>query len=183
MPMSRSVTALCAGSFDPVTQGHVDIICRATALFDKVVVAVLVNSQKKPCFTIEERLNFLRLALQDFPQVEIVAYHGMAAELAAELGDAVLVKGVRNEADLYLEQTEAEYNRRLGNAETILLPCKTELTHVSSSAVKVLISYQLPAQAYKGLLPPEIIEQVIACYKGGFARIDPQSIKEENSHG
>ena len=169
----KAVTALCAGSFDPVTVGHVDVIRRAAELFDRVVVAVLLNSQKKPCFSTDEKLSFLRSALQDIPGVEIVAYDGMAVELAAELGGAVLVKGVRNAADLQLEQSEAEYNHRLGKVETLLLPCKTELMHVSSSAVRVLLSYQLPAKAYEGLLPPQTIEQVMACYKGGHARMTP----------
>ena len=104
---------ICPGSFDPVTHGHLDIIRRAAAMFDQVTVVVMTNSQKTPLFNREERLEFLRRATADLPNVEVDAYGGLLAEYARLKGANVIVKGLRAMSDFEYEFQMALTNRKL----------------------------------------------------------------------
>ena len=105
--------AICPGSFDPVTVGHLDIIKRASKLFDKVIVAVLVNLEKKPWFTIEERTDLLRKATADIPNIEIEGFSGLLADFAREKNASAIVKGLRAVSDFEYEFQMALTNRKL----------------------------------------------------------------------
>ena len=129
--------AICPGSFDPVTVGHRDIIKRASKLFDKVIVAVLVNLEKKPWFTIEERTDLLRKATADIPNIEIEGFSGLLADFAREKNASAIVKGLRAVSDFEYEFQMALTNRKLApDVETMFLTTSTEHMYLSSSIVK-----------------------------------------------
>ena len=113
-------TVICPGSFDPVTLGHLDIITRASGMFDKVIVAVLVNSGKTPTFTTEERIQLLNDAVSGLPNVEIVSFKGLLAEYCKQSGIDTIVKGLRAVSDFEYEFQMAIANKKLNpNLETI----------------------------------------------------------------
>ncbi len=132
--------AVCPGSFDPVTEGHLDLVQRAAALFDEVVVAVASNAAKAALFSHDERAALLRAALARRPGCERVRVEalpgGLLAEHAAALGAVAVVKGVRTAADVEHETPMALVNRHLSGVDTVLLPADPRWAHVSSSLVK-----------------------------------------------
>ena len=133
--------AICPGSFDPVTYGHLNIITRAAAMFDKVIVVVMVNNNKHPLFTQEERVELLRRATADLPNVEVDAYGGMLAEYAREKNAGVIVKGLRAMSDFEYEFQMALTNRKLNpSVETVFLTTNAEYMYLSSSLVKQVAS-------------------------------------------
>ena len=95
--------AICPGSFDPVTRGHVDIIRRASRMFDHIIIAVLVNPEKVPFFTVKERIEFLKLSLNDLKNIEVVSFTGQLADYAKERGAVAIVKGLRAVSDFEYE--------------------------------------------------------------------------------
>lgn len=130
-------TAICPGSFDPVTYGHIDIIKRAAKIFDKVIVGVLVNVEKKPWFTIEERTDLLKKTVGDIPNVEIVGFDGLLVDFAAKHNANVIVKGLRAVSDFEYEFQMALTNNKLNqNIETVFLTTSSENMYLSSSIVK-----------------------------------------------
>ncbi len=134
--------AICPGSFDPVTVGHLDVIRRAAALFDEVIVLVAVNSAKKTMFTAEQRVEQLRLAARDIPGVRVECFGGLLAAYARENGVCALVKGVRNAQDLDYEQPMAHANRYLyKELETVLLPADPAVSWISSTIVREMLRY------------------------------------------
>ena len=130
-------TAIYPGSFDPVTVGHLDIIKRAARLFDKVIVAVLVNVEKKPWFTIEERTDLLKKAVEGIENVEIAGFDGLLVDFAAQKNASAIVKGLRAVSDFEYEFQMALTNRKLDNdIETVFLTSSAENMFLSSSIVK-----------------------------------------------
>lgn len=130
-------TAIYPGSFDPVTVGHLDIIKRAAKLFDNVIVAVLVNMEKKPWFTIDERMSLLKKATEGIPNVEIAGFDGLLVDFAAQRGASAIVKGLRAVSDFEYEFQMALTNRKLdNNLETVFLTSSAENMFLSSSIVK-----------------------------------------------
>ncbi len=130
-------TCVFAGSFDPVTVGHLDIIRRAAKLCDRLLVTVMYNPAKQGCFTVEDRLDFLARATVDIPHVEVDAWDGLMVDYVRKMGADFVVRGVRGVSDLESETNLAQINRRLlPGLETVFLPTKPELACVSSSAVR-----------------------------------------------
>ena len=130
-------TAICPGSFDPVTLGHIDIITRASKLFDRVIVAVLVNVEKQPWFTIDERMDLLRKATKGIDNIEIAGFDGLLVEFAAQNNASAIVKGLRAVSDFEYEFQMALTNRKLApDVETMFLTTSTEHMYLSSSIVK-----------------------------------------------
>ena len=134
--------AICPGSFDPVTYGHLDIIRRAAQLFDRVIVVVMTNSAKQPAFTKEERMDFLRRATGGLPNVVVDSYGGLLAEYARQHKADVIVKGLRAMSDFEYEFQMALTNRKLyPEAETVFLTTKSEHMYLSSSLVKQVAGF------------------------------------------
>ena len=130
-------TAIYPGSFDPVTVGHLDIIKRASKLFDRVIVAVLVNMEKKPWFTIEERTELLKKATEGMPDVEITGFDGLLVDFAAQQNASAIVRGLRAVSDFEYEFQMALTNRKLDDTiETVFLTSSAENMFHSSSTVK-----------------------------------------------
>ena len=137
--------AVCPGSFDPITVGHLDLVERAAAIFDRVILCVMVNGEKRPMFTPEERLGIARGAVAHLPNVEAAACGGLLAEFARQQGACALVKGVRGAADLDWEYQMAQINRELcPGLDTVLLPARPEHIHISSTMVREMIRYHQP---------------------------------------
>ena len=129
--------ALVPGSFDPVTNGHLDIIARAAGMFETVLVAVAPNSTKTPLFTLAERVEMLEEACAPWPNVSVDAFEGLLVEYALKHGASVIVKGLRAVSDFEYELQMAMMNRRLNSAvETVFLMTETEYSYLSSNIVK-----------------------------------------------
>ena len=134
-------TVICPGSFDPVTFGHLDVIKRAAKMFDHVIVAVLVNSTKSPCFSIEERMEFLREVTDGIDNVEIVSFKGLLAEYCRQRGVDAIVKGLRAVSDFEYEFQMALTNKKLNpQLETIFLTADADSMYLSSSMVREVAS-------------------------------------------
>lgn len=129
--------AIVPGSFDPMTTGHINIIERASLLFDKVYVAVMMNDTKTYMFTNEQRTEIAKLSLMHLDNVEVIFDGGMLWELAARLGACAIVKGIRDDKDYHYEFEMSQYNyRRNPNAQTVFLPCDEGAREISSTAVR-----------------------------------------------
>ena len=152
-------TAICSGSFDPITLGHLDVIRRAAAIFDKVCVCVSPNAEKKnQMFTPEQKLLLVRTAVADLPNVEAELFPGLLADFAVDHGADVIVRGVRNVTDFDVEYQMALINRGIHpELETMLLPASAEYQHFSSSMAREMIRYHQPLEKY---LPMSIIPLV-----------------------
>jgi pantetheine-phosphate adenylyltransferase len=128
--------AVCPGSFDPVTNGHLDIIGRASRLFDEVIVAVLVNESKRGLFTIDERLDLLREVLKPHENVRIESFQGLLVDFCRSQRAAVVVKGLRAVSDFDYELQMAQMNIGLAGVETLFMPTNPQNSFISSSLVK-----------------------------------------------
>lgn len=152
-------TAICSGSFDPITLGHMDIIRRAAACFDRVCVCVSPNAEKKSqMFTPEQKLLLVRTAVAELPNVEAELWPGLLANFAVDHHATAIVRGVRNTSDFDGEYQLALINRGIyPQLETLLLPASAEYQHFSSSMVREMIRYHQPLERY---LPAPIIPLV-----------------------
>jgi pantetheine-phosphate adenylyltransferase len=130
------LTALCPGTYDPVTNGHLDIIGRAAETFGTVVVGALENPSKQPMFTLEERVAMLKEACASVPNVSVVSFRGLLVDFARAQGDAVIVKGLRAVSDYEYEIQMAQMNHRLAGVETLFMPTSPKWSFLSSSLVK-----------------------------------------------
>ncbi len=131
--------AVIPGSYDPITKGHVDMIERAAALFDEVVVAVVDNPDKRTMFTLEEREAFAREACERFPNVTVKAFAGLLIDFSRENGVTAVVRGVRNARDFDYEYGLSQIYRMTGELETLFLPSSGPNAHVSSTMVRELL--------------------------------------------
>ena len=138
-----------AGTFDPPTLGHKALIESCLTLFDEVVVAVMVNPDKKPCFTVEERLKMLRLTCGEKENLRFVVHTGTVAELLQKEDTKIYVRGIRNGVDLDFENANFYASRKLDPTLTaVYLPCPQELLHVSSSMVRNSLKFHTPIDEY-----------------------------------
>ncbi len=134
--------AICPGSFDPVTLGHLDIISRASGLFDKVIVAVLCNMEKNPSFTVEERMELLRQVTAKYDNVEVDSFEGLLVDYAREKGAVAVVKGLRAVSDFEYEFQMSMINKKLyADVETVYLNTSQDYMYLSSSVVKQIASF------------------------------------------
>ena len=137
-----ATVALFPGSFDPFTEGHLNILKRALTMFDEIVVAVGVNQDKRGFFSTEQKLDIIRQATKDLKGVRAVNYEGLTIEICRELGIRHIVRGVRNMLDFENERSIADANRRLApEIETIIIPTAQEFAHISSSAVRDILRH------------------------------------------
>ncbi len=132
--------AVFAGSFDPITKGHVDIVTRATPLFDKIIVAMGINSAKKYFFDTEQRIAFIEAAFEHLPSVEVDTYEQLTAFYCKEKGANFLLRGLRNSTDFNYENTIAHLNATIGDdLETVFLIAASEYSCYSSTVVREII--------------------------------------------
>jgi len=152
-------TAVCSGSFDPITLGHLDVIRRTAACFDKVWVCVSPNAEKKnQMFTPEQKLQLVKKAVEDLPNVEAELGPGLLADFAVSHGANVIVRGARNATDFDVEYQLALINRSIyPQLDTMILPASAEYQHFSSSMAREMIRYRQPLEKY---LPESILPLV-----------------------
>lgn len=150
--------AIYPGSFDPVTLGHLSIIRRAAAAFDKLIVCVMVNYEKSPMFTAEERVELIRRVTKDIPNVEVENSTGLLADYAASKGSCVIIKGLRAVSDFEKEFQMAIVNKKLNpELDTMFLSSDAEYMYLSSSVVRELASYE---QDLRGFVHEDIIPEI-----------------------
>ncbi len=148
-------TAIYPGSFDPVTIGHLNIIRRASNIFDRLIVCVMVNAGKNPMFTQEERVELIRRVTRDLPNVEVDSSNELLAEYARRKGSCVIVKGLRAGSDFESEFQMSMINRKINpELDTMFLTAEHQYTYLSSSMVKELGMYHVDLRDF---LPEEII--------------------------
>lgn len=146
--------AVFPGSFDPITIGHVDLIQRAMPLFDRIVIAVGINSKKQSLFPLELRLQWLNDVFRDYPQIEVGSFEGLTVRYCESIGARYLLRGLRNTSDFDYEKTIAQLNNIVGNQiETVFLMSRPEYSHISSTIVREIITYGGDASPF---LPEEV---------------------------
>lgn len=159
--------AVYPGNFDPITNGHLDIIQRAADVFDEVIVAVGMNPGKVPLFTAEERMDMIREACRNLPNVKVSSYEGLTVRYAEAHGASVLVRGLRALSDFDYEFEMALMNRRLdSNMHTVFLMTSAEYAYLSSSVVKEIFAL---GGTVEGLVP-DIVEQYLSRKLGSASR-------------
>ncbi len=160
--MRRAVRrAVCPGSFDPVTNGHLDIIARASRLFDEVVVAVGVNKSKSSgrLFSPEERMAMLEQVVAPFPNVTVAGFEGLLTTFCQEHDVQAIVKGLRAVTDFDYELQMAQMNASLTEVETVFVPCSPEWSFLASSLVKEVATF---GGDVSGLVPADVLERLTA---------------------
>ena len=153
--------AVCPGSFDPVTNGHIDIISRASGLFDEVVVAVGINKSKSRArlFTAEERISMLERVCSDYPNVSVAGFEGLLTDFCVQHDIQAIVKGLRAVSDFDYELQMAQMNASLTSVETVFIPCSPEYSFLASSLVKEVATF---GGDVSGLVPPEVLTLLTA---------------------
>ncbi|WP_026341917.1 pantetheine-phosphate adenylyltransferase [Actinomadura atramentaria] len=150
---------VCPGSFDPVTNGHLDIISRASRLFDEVVVAVLINKTKKSLFTIDERVDMLREVTREYGNIRIDTWHGLLVDFCRQNDIPVIVKGLRAVSDYEYELQMAQMNHRMAGVETMFMSTNPLYSYLSSSLMKEIVKYKGDVT---GLIPEMVHERLAA---------------------
>ncbi|MDD5793283.1 pantetheine-phosphate adenylyltransferase [Clostridium sp. HCP1S3_B4] len=155
--------AVYPGSFDPITNGHLDIITRGARTFDKLIVAVLVNVDKKGLFNIDERVELIKKVTKDIKNVEVMSFNGLLIDFIKEQKANVILKGLRALSDFEYEFQMALMNTKLDpDVETLFMMTSSDYSYVSSSAVKQVAKF---GGCIEGLVPKEIISDVMERYK------------------
>lgn len=151
-------TGIYAGSFDPITLGHLDVIRRAARITKRLIIAVLNNNAKSPAFSVEERLELIRKVTRDIPNVEVMSFSGLTVDFAKEQNANVLVRGLRAVTDFEYELQIAQLNHKLNpEVDTIFLTTSVEYSYLSSSIVKEIASYGGDISQF---VPEEVVEDV-----------------------
>jgi pantetheine-phosphate adenylyltransferase len=148
---------VCPGSFDPVTNGHLDIISRAASLYDEVVVAVLLNPSKTPLFTVDERVEILRDVLKEQPNVRVAGFDGLIVNFCRANDISAIVKGLRAVSDFDYEMQMAQMNYSQAGVETLFMTTNPLYAFLSSSLVKEFAKYQGDVS---GLVPELVLERL-----------------------
>ncbi|MBP2338576.1 pantetheine-phosphate adenylyltransferase [Saccharothrix coeruleofusca] len=149
--------AVCPGSYDPATNGHLDIIGRAAKLFDEVVVAVLINKNKRTLFSVEERTDMLREVTAQWTNVRVDSWHGLLVDYCRENDIRAIVKGLRAVSDYDYELQMAQMNHQLSGVDTLFMPTNPIYSFLASSLVKDVATYGGDVAA---LLPPSIMTRL-----------------------
>lgn len=149
--------AVCPGSFDPVTNGHLDIIGRASKLYDEVVVAVLINKTKSSLFSVEERVQLLKECTSDYGNVRVDSFHGLIVDFCRENDIQVIAKGLRAVSDFDYELKMAQMNNGLSQVETLFMPTSPLYSFLSSSLVKEVATF---GGDVTGLVPDLVLEKL-----------------------
>jgi len=148
--------AICPGSFDPVTNGHLDVFTRAARIAEEVTVAVLVNPKKAGMFSVEERMEILREVTADLPNVRIDSFHGLLVDYCREHGIEAIVKGLRAISDFDYELQMAQMNHRLAEVETLFVSTNPQYSYLSSSLIKEVARY---GGDVSGLVPQAVLDR------------------------
>lgn len=157
--------AICPGSFDPITNGHLDIIERAVPIFDEIIVAVLNNSSKQPLFSVQERMELIADVTSHLPQIKVDSFNGLLVDYAAEVGAIAIVRGLRAVSDFEYEMQVASINKKMNDQiETLFMMTNNQYSFLSSSIVKEAAKYDA---SVADLVPPSVEEALRQKYTKG----------------
>ena len=151
--------AVCPGSFDPVTNGHLDVFVRASDLFDEVTIAVLINKTKRGLFSIDERIELLTEVVAPWPNIKVDAFHGLLVDFCRDRGISAIVKGLRAVSDFDYELQMAQMNHSLAGIETLFVTTNPVYSYLSSSLVKEVATY---GGDVSGLIPARVHQALMA---------------------
>lgn len=157
--MKKSNIAVYPGSFDPITNGHLDIIKRSAKIYDKLIVAVLLNVEKKCLFSLEERVELVKRVTKDLENVEVIFFEGLLVDFVRQNNSNVIIKGLRTVQDFEYEFQMALMNSKLDpDIETVFMMTSSSYSYVSSSAVKQVAKFR---GNLEGLVPDKLIKDVL----------------------
>ncbi len=159
-------TAICPGTYDPLTEGHRDVIIRCSKVFKKVIVAISNNASKNPLYSLGKRIDFVRRSLANINNIEIAPFEGLLVDLAKKMDAEVIVKGLRAISDFENEFQMAQINKKLKpELETMFMVTNPRYAYLSSSAVKEVAGF---GGCITGLVPEEIEEEIVKSFKSGL---------------
>ena len=167
--------ALFPGQFDPITNGHLDVISRGVKLFDELIVAVGINPEKRELFTLDERLAMVQELLKDTPGVRVEKYSGLTVDFARKQGATAILRGIRDVSDLRYEFQLALANRAVGGVETVFIMTGDQYALTSSSLIRQVVSLGGDIGALGGLLPTIVIEQLRRRVRKGLEPATPDA--------
>jgi len=155
--------ALCPGTYDPITEGHRDVITRCAKIFDQVIIAVSRSNRKKPTYTLKQRIDFIKRIFKDMKNIRIISFEGLLIDVAKKENVGVIIKGLRAISDFEYEFQMAQINKKLNpEIETMFFVTNPKYAYLSSSAVKEVASYN---GCITGLVPKEIEQDIIKSFK------------------
>ena len=167
MPATRATSnasaqrvAVFPGQFDPITNGHLDVIQRGTRLFDELIVGVGINPEKRELFSIEERVEIIRSLLKDSPGVRVEQFGGLTVDFVRQMGASVILRGIRDVSDLRYEFQLALANRAVGDVETVFIMTGDQYALTSSSLIRQVVSLGGDVKTLKGLLPDIVVKRL-----------------------
>ena len=166
---------LFPGQFDPITNGHLDVIKRGVTLFDELVVAVGVNPDKRELFTLEERVEMIGGLVRNIPGVRVQSYTGLTADFVKEIHATAILRGIRDVSDLRYEFQLALANRAVGGVETIFIMTGDQYALTSSSLIRQVVSLGGDIGALSGLLPEVVLERLRSKVKRGLEPPNPDA--------
>ncbi|MEZ6143992.1 MAG: pantetheine-phosphate adenylyltransferase [Planctomycetaceae bacterium] len=176
--------AVYAGSFDPMTLGHVDIIKRGARVFDRLTVGIGINPDKQPLFTPEERVELITQILRNLPNVDVVCFEGLTVDFVRQQGAAVMLRGVRTVSDIEAEFTFTLANRTLEpRIETMFMMASEKFSHISSTLIKQIarMGGDATSNSLVEFVPKEVIEPMLTKYREGANR--EQGVANSKAHG
>ena len=166
MPATRATPAhakrlaVFPGQFDPITNGHLDVIRRGTRLFDELIVGVGINPEKRELFTIEERVEMIQSLLNDSPGVRVERFKGLTVDFVRQMGANVILRGIRDVSDLRYEFQLAMANRAVGDVETVFIMTGDQYALTSSSLIRQVVSLGGDVKSLKGILPDVVVKRL-----------------------
>jgi pantetheine-phosphate adenylyltransferase len=168
MPSKRRRIAVFPGQFDPITNGHLDIIRRGAELFEELIVAVGVNPEKRELFSLDERVEMIRGLVGGMRQVKVQKYTGLTVDFVKRAKALILVRGIRDVSDLRHEFQMAQVNRAVGHVETVFMMTGDRYALISSSLIRQILAMGGDVRALSGVLPALVIERLAAREKEEF---------------
>jgi pantetheine-phosphate adenylyltransferase len=155
------IRAVFPGAFDPITNGHIDIIERGREIVDELIVAVGHNPEKRHLFSPEERVEMIREIVGDMPRVRVEAYEGLTADFVASLGAKIILRGIRDNVDLHYELQQANINLAVGNVETVFLMTRDRFALTSSTYIKQIVELGCQdLERLSRLIPPTVARRL-----------------------
>ena len=152
--------AVFPGQFDPITNGHLDVIRRGTKLFDELIVGVGVNPEKRELFSIDERVEIIQSLVRDIPGARVERFTGLTVDFVRQVGATVILRGIRDVSDLRYEFQLAQANRAVGNVETVFIMTGDQYALTSSSLIRQVVSLGGDVKTLKGILPDVVVKRL-----------------------